>query len=417
MRTKLIRILMVVAIALSPLAVSGATAAEQLPYVTVSVGSGYVGDYEDYTIEFLLNRTVTAGETITVTFDDAVMWPHFREFRAADITLDGGEVGATARWSSNHLTVTAGSSLTAGAVHTLVIARSAMIKNPSMPSHLQLTLRDDTTGLTYTSNYYTITDVTRIAPLSLTVDDTSFTGTTIILTFRTGKNGALTGAVSTGMPGSSTSDAISVRLSHELSVLWDQAGGAVTRWMTPTMLSDRKLALVSSVRWNEGDDTYRKQLTYAFDTSIAADTEVAIRFKLAKAAAAELLTTAEYIDLWTTKELTMVRITMSGVPEPAGTGTTPPAAEDTAAPVVTWTADVHPWLPRLVTIHIVVTDEHLEEAWFVGGTHSLVHTRLSSGDNNIIVVNRSGIHGTITARDKAGNITTVPVDLSPPAGI
>lgn len=415
MRTKLIRILMVVAIALSPLAVSGATAAEQLPYVTVSVGSGYVGDYEDYTIEFLLSRTISAGDTITVTFDDAVTWPHFREFGSADITLDGGEVGATARWSSNHLTVTAGSSLTADAVHTLVIARSAMLHNPSTPAHLFLSLRDDATGQEYASNYYTITNVTHIAPLSLTVDDTSFTGTTIILTFRTGKNGALTGAVSSGMPGSSTSDTISVRLSHELSVLWDQAGGAVARWATPTMLSDRKLTLVSSVRWNEDHDTYRKQLTYAFDASVGTETEVDIRFKLAKAAAAELLTTAEYVDLWTTKETTMVRVMMSGVPEPTGTDTTvPPVVEDTTAPVVTWTADIHPLLPRLVTVCITITDDNLDEAWFAGGTGSLVHTRLSPGETSIMLINRSGIHGTITACDTSGNVTTVPVDLAPP---
>jgi hypothetical protein len=68
-----------------------------------------------------------------------------------------------------------------------------------------------------------------------------------------------------------------------------------------------------------------------------------------------------------------------------------------------------------MTLNIHVTEENLDEAWFAGGADSLIHTRLASGDNSIMLVNRTGIHGTIVATDKAGNTTTVPVDIPAPS--
>lgn len=67
-----------------------------------------------------------------------------------------------------------------------------------------------------------------------------------------------------------------------------------------------------------------------------------------------------------------------------------------------------------MTLRITVTEDNLDEAWFSGGTGSFIHTRLSTGDTVIMLINRTGIRGSITATDKAGNTTTVPVDLPAP---
>ena len=107
----------------------------------------------------------------------------------------------------------------------------------------------------------------------------------------------------------------------------------------------------------------------------------------------------------------MVRVALSGVPEPAPQTPPEPATADSTAPTVTWTSSASTLLPRIVTLHIIVTEDNLDEAWFSGGTGSFIHTRLSTGDNEIMVINRSGIHGTVTATDKSGNTTTAPIDL------
>jgi hypothetical protein len=84
-------------------------------------------------------------------------------------------------------------------------------------------------------------------------------------------------------------------------------------------------------------------------------------------------------------------------------------------PAVTWTVQQSTFSARLVTLNVNVTEENLDEAWFSGGTDSFIHTRLATGDNTIMLINRAGIHGNIMATDKAGNTTTVPVDLPAPS--
>jgi hypothetical protein len=422
MRTKLVAIAVVVALLLPFLGIQQAKADATVPFVKVSVIDGYVGDYEEYHLSFRLGRDVSTGQTLTITFDDSVYWAGLRDLAPGDITLDGVAAGASARWSdSRHvLTVTASSALSAGTEHTMVILRSAMVQNPWEAVHLRLTLRDDTAGTIVASNYYGITTTTQLTPLSLTVDSSNFTTVTVHLRFQTGRSGALTGASTSSGPGqaaSSSSDTITLRLSPGLSLLWDQAGGPVARWSKPYLLKDRTLKLVSVVDRLNGDSVdYRKQVTYAFDASVDGGTDVDIWMTFARVDAAASLTTADYVDTWTTKEPTIVRVNMSGVPDVAPETPPAPAAADTTAPAVTWTSSASALLPRLVTLHIVVTEDNLDEAWFSGGTDSLIHTRLSPGDNEVMVINRSGIHGTVTAADKSGNTTTVPIDLPALAG-
>jgi hypothetical protein len=128
------------------------------------------------------------------------------------------------------------------------------------------------------------------------------------------------------------------------------------------------------------------------------------------------LSDAEYVKLYTSKETTLVTVP----PQPASSGSASQPGEtstaDTTVPTVTWTSTTSTLLPRLVTLDIAVTEENLDEAWFSGGTGSFIHTRLSTGDNTIMVINRTGIHGTIVASDKAGNTTTVSVDIPAPSG-
>jgi len=368
-------------------------------------------------VSFRLGRDVSTGQTLSITFDDSVYWANLRDVARGDITLDGVAAGTSARWSdSRHvLTIAAPAVLSASTEHTLVILRSAMVQNPWTATHLRLMLRDDTMGTIVTSNYYGITSTTQLSPVSLTVDSSDFATVTVHLQFKTGRNGALTGVSTASGPGqaaSASSDTITLRLSPGLSLLWDQAGGPVARWSKPYLLKDRALKLVSIVDRLNGDSVdYRKQVTYALDASIDAGTNVDVWMTFTKVEAVASLTTADYVDVWTTKEPTMVRVALSGVPEPTPQTPPEPATADSTAPTVTWTSSASTLLPRIVTLHIIVTEDNLDEAWFSGGTGSFIHTRLSTGDNEIMVINRSGIHGTVTATDKSGNTTTAPIDL------
>lgn len=99
-------------------------------------------------------------------------------------------------------------------------------------------------------------------------------------------------------------------------------------------------------------------------------------------------------------------------PTTPGSGTTEPA--DTTAPVVTWTVQQSAFFTRLLTLNISITEDNLDEAYFVRDGDNSLHTRLAVGDTGLMMVNRTGIKGMIIAVDKAGNTTTVPVDIPAP---
>ncbi|MCX6063991.1 MAG: hypothetical protein NTV26_07435 [Caldiserica bacterium] len=421
MRIRFLGIAVIIALLVSVVGTRQVAAAEVLPYVNVSIAEGYIGQYEEYHIHFLLDSEVRAGGTLSLVFDDNINPPDARAISASDMVLDGASTGGSAHWTGRVLTLTATTSLSADTVHELTILRGAMVQNPRTAMHLRLLLRNDTTRTTLASNYYGISAVSHIWPISLTVDTRRDDRLEVVLRFSTGRNGALTGNPMSprafGAPAESP-DTITILLSPGLSQVWRHSGAASASLTTPgTVLGTGSLKLVSASSQSSGaTDSDRVQVTCQLSTDVAALTEVTLHVDLDGAAISNGLTTDDYALAWTSKEPTAVRVSLTGVPEPVPETPPTPGATDTTAPTVTWTSKASTLLPRLVTLDIAVTEENLGEAWFYGGTGSFIHTRLSMGDNTIMVINRTGIHGTIVASDKAGNTTTVSVDIPAPSG-
>lgn len=423
MRTKFLGIAVVIALLVSVVGIRQVAAAEVLPFVKVSTVDGYIGEYEEYHLSFLLSREVQSQETLSIVFDDSITRAGVGDIADRNVLIDGVPVGASAVWSGHTLTVSAAASLSAGTTHDITILRGAMVQNPWTTMHVQLLFKDDTVVTTLASNFYGITTVTQIAPISLTVERSGTGHLTVLLRFRTGRTGVLTGspASRSASTSASSSDSISIRLSPALTRVWDLSGGPVAWLSIPaTVLAARRLQLVALTdRSRDHVDKYEKQATYVLDSSVGASTEVLVRLEFDEPAGNWVsLTTADFVDMWTSKEPTMVRIALTGVPDavtpPTGDGSTLPV--DTVDPAVTWTVQQSTFSARLMTLNIHVTEENLDEAWFAGGADSLIRTRLASGDNSIMLVNRTGIHGTIVATDKAGNTTTVLIDLPAPSG-
>ena len=397
-----------------PLVTSAAT-----PYVRLALTSGYIGDYDEYHVTFLLNESVPKGSKIAIGFDKSVNHSPLNAIATDDVLLDGVACSA-ASWSDHTMTVTAQSDLSADTEHTLVIGTGAMVQNPQTATGIRVTLSDDADGTVLTSNYCLVGTTSSIAGVSMLADTSSSGGLSINIRFKTGRNGALKGTAATWSSVTSLTsynDTITIRLSNTLSRLWAQCDWPTVLLSTPPYgLGARQLRLVSTTIRNEDDPAmYQRVMEFIPDVNIPASTEILLTIQLDGVKLQKALTTDDYVAIWTSKEPAMVTIRPSdGVaPTPPASGTTEPA--DTTAPVVTWTSKANALLPRLVTLDIVISEQDLDEAWFSGGTDSLVHTRLAAGDNSIMLVNRTGIHGTIIATDKAGNTTTVPVDIPAPS--
>ncbi len=105
MRMRFLGIIVVIALLASSAGVRPADAAGTVPFVSVSTMDGYVGEYEEYHISFLLNRDVKLGEAISIIFDDSVNRAGSREIAAEDVSIDGTPAGASTRWSGHTLTV------------------------------------------------------------------------------------------------------------------------------------------------------------------------------------------------------------------------------------------------------------------------------------------------------------------------
>jgi hypothetical protein len=294
-----------------------------------------------------------------------------------------------------------------------------MVQNPWTAMHVQLLLRDDIAGTTLASNYYGISTVTRISPVSLTVETPGANRLTVLVRFRTGRTGALVGtpAVRFASPSAAASDTISIMLSPALSQVWDRSGGPVAWFSIPgTILNPRRLQLVSlSDRSREQSDGYQKQATYVLDTSVGASTEVLVRLEFDRFSIPVPLTTDDFAVVWTSKEATMVRIPLTGVPDPVPVDGHPVPELDTTAPVVTWKAQASVFSSRLMTVSIDIVEASLKQAFLETGDDGSLHTWLDVGHNELLLVNRSGIHGIIVATDKAGNTTRTPVDIPAPA--
>jgi len=419
MRMRFLGIIVVVALLVSCAGIRPAGAADTVPFVNVSMVDGYVGEYEEYHVRFVLGHDMKLGETISIIFDDSINRAGFREIAAADVSLDGTLAGASAQWSGHTLTVPVPIALSGGTVHELTILRSAMIQNPRTAMHVRLQLKGDSAATTLVSNYLGISTVSRVSPVSLTVETPRADRLTVLVRFRTGRNGALVGtpAVRFTSPSATSSDTISIRLSPALSRVWDQSGSPDAWFSMPgTILAPRRLRLTSlSDRSKEQSDRYQKEATYTLDTSVGALTEVMVRLEFDRANIPVPLTTDDFVLVWTSKESTMVRIPMTGVPDPVPVDGNPSPEPDTTVPVITWKAQASAFSSRLVTVSIDIVEANLKQAFLETGADGSLHTWLNAGHNELLLVNRSGIHGAIVATDKAGNTTRTPIDIPAPA--
>src|SRR5450759_1346173 len=140
-----------------PLATSAAT-----PYVQLALTSGYVGDYEEYHVTFLLNQSVSKGSTITIGFDKSVSHSPMRVITTDEVLMDDVACSAV-NWTGHTLTVTAPAGLAAGVEHTLVVLAGAMIQNPQTATGIRITVSDDVHGTVLTSNYCVVGTTSSIA--------------------------------------------------------------------------------------------------------------------------------------------------------------------------------------------------------------------------------------------------------------
>jgi hypothetical protein len=218
-------------------------------------------------------------------------------------------------------------------------------------------------------------------------------------------------------PSAVVSDTISIRLSPAFSRAWDQSGAPVAWFSTPgTILAPRRLQLAStSDRSREQPDKYQKEVTYVLDRSVGASTEALVRLEFDRFPVPGVLTTDDFALVWTSKEPTMVRIPLTGVPDPTPVDEDPTPKPDTTVPVITWKAQASAFSSRLVTVSIDIVEANLKQAFLETGGDGSLHTWLNAGHNELLLVNRSGIHGAIVATDKAGNTTRTPIDVPAPA--
>jgi hypothetical protein len=125
------------------------------------------------------------------------------------------------------------------------------------------------------------------------------------------------------------------------------------------------------------------------------------------------LSDTEYVKVYSSKETTLVMVPPQAPASGSGTQEGNPPV-DTKAPVITWTVQQSAFFTRLLTLNISITEDDLDEAYFVRDGDNSLHTRLAVGDTGLMMVNRTGIKGMIIAIDEAGNTTTMPVDIPAP---
>jgi hypothetical protein len=418
---KLLGIVVVVALLVSLVGIRQVGAADAVPFVKVSTVDGYVGEYEEYHISFLLSRDVKTHETLSIVFDDVVTRARLVSFTAGDVLIDGTPVGNETSWSGHTLTTAAQLTLTAGVAHELTILPGAMVKNPWDPCNIRLSLRDNVASASLVSNYYVISTTTRVSPVSLTLQTSGDNHVTVLVHFRTGRNGALTGNPTTPRAVNAVAaspDTISLRLSPSLSSLWDRSE-TVAGWLSNplTSLAPSQLRPVSATsRLKDQQDGYKKDVEFGFNSKISDSTEVLVRLEFDRTNICVPLTTDDFVLVWTSKESTVVRIPLTGVPDAVPVSSDLAPEPDMTAPVITWNVQQSAFSTRLLTLNISIMEDNLDEAYFVKDGVDSLHTRLAVGDTGLMVINRSGIHGTIVATDKAGNTTTVLIDLPAPSG-
>lgn len=382
----------------------------------VAIDDSYPGDAPQYTLTFTLGTTIQKGDTLTLTFDSSVGMANGLQVDKALVNVDGITLAADATWQAGVLSLVSPLGLTAGTEHTVIISDEAYIQNPVTIGHYRITLSTPSGAAMLTSNYYSVTKVTQLVPLTFekVVEYGELTG--VKVTFKTGRAGALVGHslirnAAGLMVFPTTEDTMTIRMSAGLSTLWNTTG-SVNLW--PLNSSPFAMTVRSNTIYETNDaGVDLRQLVLNLPHNIPANMQVSIYLVFATPQDASAVSDAEYVKMYTSKEPALVMIP----PQPASSGSQPSTTgtADTTPPVVTWTSSASTLLPRLVTIHITITEDNLSQAYFATGEDESLHTWLAAGENTLMMINRRGIKGTIIATDKAGNTTSIVIDIPAPA--
>jgi hypothetical protein len=393
-------------------------------YLNVAVTNNYPGDVPQYTLTFSAATTIHKGDLLTLTFDTEVARAKDGNPSSSDILFDGASSTSGVEWSGNKLKVSAPVDLVAGTGHVAVIMAGALIQNPRTAGHYQITLEHPVSGMTLISSYYSVTTLTQLTPLSLEKVVEHFQMTGVRIRIKTGRNGALTGhdPVGVDLLGGPVypdqEDTMTIRLSEGLSKLWAAAGTVKLQLLyssyplvstvpfTTTILS-------STVYDTSEAGTDLRQLVLNLPHNIPASTELYIYLIFKTAQSVSTLSDTEYVKVYSSKETTLVMVPPQAPASGSGTQEGNPPV-DTKAPVITWTVQQSAFFTRLLTLNISITEDDLDEAYFVRDGDNSLHTRLAVGDTGLMMVNRTGIKGMIIAIDEAGNTTTMPVDIPAP---
>jgi len=404
--------------------VMGGMAAARIPltradsqYLSVVIDNRYPGDAPQYTLTFTLNATVHAGDGLTLTFDSSVGMADGLGVDKALVSVDATTLNTDATWQVGVLSLVSPLDLAVGTDHTIVIQENARIQNPWTLGHYRMTLEHPATKTTLTSNYYLVTTVTQLVPLTFEKAFEYGQMTGVKATFRTGRNGALTGHDLIRGPGGlmvypDNEDTMTIRLSAGLSALWATAG--VVRLQPAYSESPFAMTVLSNTVYDTNDAGIDlRQLVLGLLHNIPANTGMSIYLMFGTGQDISALSSNEYIRIYSSKETALVTIPPQATG--SGSGTQPGSPVDTTAPVVTWNVRQSAFSIRLITLNVSITEDNLDEAYFAKDDIDSLRTRLAVGDTGLMMVNRTGIKGMIIATDKAGNTTSVPVDIPAPA--
>jgi hypothetical protein len=388
----------------------------------VDVSSAYPGDAPQYTVRFIMNSTIHAGDILTLIFDDGVGLADGPRVHGTLVTVDATTLNEDSTWQAGTLCLVSPLDLAAGAEHTIVIQQDARIQNPwDTFSRNRVTLAHLSSGTSLVSNYYAVSRTTQLVPQELTGTVEDGVITELAIRLRTGRNGALTGhdpirGAGGVMVMPAVTDTVSLRLSPGIAALW-KADGSTAIQLLAAYSATRQWIRILSAQERVGLDDRRPQEELTLDVmhNMPANTEYTFYIVFHRGQDARLLTGDDFAKVSTSKEPSLINLPLRGFGPVGnagdGTGT---AAVDTTAPVITWKAQASAFSSRLVTVSIDIVEASMKQAFLETGADGSLHTWLNAGHNELLLVNRSGFLGTIVATDKAGNTTRTPVDIPAP---
>ena len=156
--------------------------------VSVALTDNYVGHSTAYHITFQSNAQIDKGETIAIIFDDKI--PIFRNGELAErITVNGEALSEAPLFLGHEIDIESPLSIGENSKTEITIPKG-ILQNPNTSGYFTLSIKVGKS--TYQSEYYKITDKDTVKDVLLS-KDLSKNGSNLIITFRTGFDGALKG--------------------------------------------------------------------------------------------------------------------------------------------------------------------------------------------------------------------------------